>query len=172
MELLRTLEQKVAPGRAVIVTVDVQNDFCHSDGFLGRLGAPMGLIQEMVPRLARFLEAARERGVPVMHVISHHDEEYASPVVTEQKLRHGLPMEQDGRPLRDAPYCLKGTWGAELYGIRALPGEEIVVIGKEPWRFKKRAQSFSRRLDAKYIVDPTERPRIPNRLARGRGRAT
>ena len=127
MELLRTLEEKVAPGRAMVVTVDVQNDFCHSEGFLGRLGAPMGLIQAMVPGLARFLGVARERGVPVTHVISHHDEEYASPVVTEQKLRHGLPMEQDGRPLRDAPYCLKGTWGAELYGIDARPGEEIVV---------------------------------------------
>ena len=127
MELLRTLDAKVLPGRAVVVTVDVQNDFCHEDGFLGRLGAPMGLIQAMVPRLARLLDTARERGVPVIHVISHHDEEYASPVVTEQKLRHGLPMERDGRPLRDAPYCLKGTWGAELYGIEARPGEEIVV---------------------------------------------
>lgn len=127
MELLRTLEQKVAPGRAMVITVDVQNDFCHSEGFLGRLGAPMGDIQAMVPGLARFLDAARERGMPIMHVISHHDEEYASPVVTEQKLRHGLPMEQDGRPLRDARYCLKGTWGAELYGIDARPGEEIVI---------------------------------------------
>lgn len=127
MELLRTLDAKVSPGRAVVVTVDVQNDFCHEDGFLGHLGAPMGLIQAMVPRLARLLDTARERGVPVIHVISHHDEEYASPVVTEQKLRHGLPMERDGRPLRDAPYCLKGTWGAELYGIEARPGEEIVV---------------------------------------------
>ena len=127
MELLLTLEQKVAPGRAMVVTVDVQNDFCHSEGFLGRLGAPMGQIQAMVPGLARFLDAARERGVPVTHVISHHDEEYASPVVTEQKLRHGLPMELDGRALRDAPYCLKNTWGAELYGIDARAGEEVVV---------------------------------------------
>jgi ureidoacrylate peracid hydrolase len=47
--------------------------------------------------------------------------------VTEQKLRHGLPLELDGRPLKDAPYCLKGTWGAELYAIDARPGEEIVV---------------------------------------------
>ena len=57
----------------------------------------------------------------------HHDEEYASPVVTEQKLRHGLPMEKDGRPMKDAAYCLKGTWGAELYGIDARPGEEIII---------------------------------------------
>jgi ureidoacrylate peracid hydrolase len=127
MELLRTLEAKVSPSRAAVVTVDVQNDFCHDDGFLGKLGAPMGLIQKMVPGLNALLDAAREHGVPVLHVISHHDEAYASPVVTEQKLRHGLPMELDGRPLKDAPYCLKGTWGAELYGIDARPGEEIVV---------------------------------------------
>jgi ureidoacrylate peracid hydrolase len=127
MDLLRTLEAKTSPRHAALVTVDVQNDFCHERGFLGSLGAPMGLIQEMVPRLERLLAAARARGVPVIHVISHHDEAYASPVVTEQKLRHGLPMERDGRPLRDAPYCLRGTWGAELYGISALPGEEIVV---------------------------------------------
>jgi ureidoacrylate peracid hydrolase len=81
----------------------------------------------MVPRLAGFLDAARAHAVPVIHVISHHDEQYASPVVTEQKLRHGLPMELDGRARRDAPYCLKGTWGAELYGIDARPDEEIVV---------------------------------------------
>ena len=127
MELLRTLADKVAPGRAALVTVDVQNDFCHSDGFLGKLGAPMHLIQAMVPGLIRLLGAAREAGVDVIHVISHHDEQYASPVVTEQKLRHGLPMELDGRPLKDAPYCLRGTWGAELYGIDARPGEEVVI---------------------------------------------
>jgi ureidoacrylate peracid hydrolase len=127
MGLLRTLEDKTSPLNAALVTVDVQNDFCHERGFLGSLGAPMGLIQEMVPRLERLLVAARARGVPVVHVISHHDEIYASPVVTEQKLRHGLPMELNGRPLKDAPYCLRGTWGAELYGIAALPGEEIVI---------------------------------------------
>ena len=122
MDLLRTLDDKVARGRAAVVTVDVQNDFCHEEGFLGKLGAPMHLIQAMVPRLAGFLDAARAHAVPVIHVISHHDEQYASPVVTEQKLRHGLPMELDGRALRDAPYCLQGTWGAELYGIDAAAG--------------------------------------------------
>ena len=122
MDLLRTLDEKVAPGHAALVTVDVQNDFCHENGFLGRLGAPMGLIQAMVPRLDRLLESARERGVPILHIVSYHDEQYASPVVTEQKLRHGLPMELDGRTLRDAPYCLKGSWGAELLRNQAAPG--------------------------------------------------
>ncbi len=127
MELLRTLEQKVDPAHAAVVTVDVQNDFFHNDGYLGKLGAPMTLVQEMAPRLNQLLNAARQRGVRVLHVISWHDEQYASPVVTEQKLRHGHRMELNGRQLKDAPYCLRGTWGADFYGIDARPGEEIVI---------------------------------------------
>jgi ureidoacrylate peracid hydrolase len=127
MDLLRTLEQKVDPKHAAVVTVDVQNDFFHDDGYLGKVGAPMGLVQAMAPRLQRFLETARARGVKIIHVISWHDEQYASPVVTEQKLRNGHRLELDGRPLKDAPYCLKGTWGADFYLIDAKPGEEIVV---------------------------------------------
>jgi ureidoacrylate peracid hydrolase len=127
VELLRTLAQKVDPERAAVITVDVQNDFFHDQGYLGKLGAPMGLVQAMAPRLKRFLDAARQRGVKIIHVISWHDEQYASPVVTEQKLRHGHVMELNGRQLKDAPYCLKGTWGADLYGIDAQPGEEIVI---------------------------------------------
>lgn len=127
MELLRTLGQKVDPAHAAVVTVDVQNDFFHNDGYLGKLGAPMKLVQDMAPRLNQFLNAARDRGVRVIHVISWHDEQYASPVVTEQKLRHGHRMELNGRQLKDAPYCLRGTWGADFYGIDARPGEEIVI---------------------------------------------
>jgi ureidoacrylate peracid hydrolase len=127
MELLRTLEQKVDPAHTAVVTVDVQNDFFHNDGYLGKLGAPLRLIQDMAPRLTQFLDVARERGLRVIHVISWHDEQYASPVVTEQKLRHGHPMELNGRTLKDAPYCLRGTWGADFYAIDARPGEEIVI---------------------------------------------
>ncbi len=127
MELLKTLAEKVDPRHAAVVTVDVQNDFFHDQGFLGKLGAPMGLVQGMAPRLKQFLTAARARGVEVIHVISWHDEQYASPVVTEQKLRKGFPLELNGRLLKDAPYCLKGTWGADFYEIDAAPDEEIVI---------------------------------------------
>ena len=113
--------------RTALIVVDVQNDFCHRDGFLGKLGVPMAGIEAMLPTLQQFVESARSHGVPVIHVISHHDERYASPVVTEQKLRHGLPMALDGRPLRDAPYCLSGTWGADFTLIDARPGEEVIV---------------------------------------------
>ena len=36
-------------------------------------------------------------------------------------------MESDGRRLRDAPYCRKGTWRCDFYLIEPAPGEEIVI---------------------------------------------
>lgn len=125
-QLLEGLEAKVDPSRVALVTVDVQNDFCHDDGFLGQLGAPLDLVQDMVPNLNRLLDGARSLGIPIVHVISYHDEEYASPVVTEQKLRNGHDLMDGDRQRKDAPYCIRGTFGAELYGIEARPGEEIV----------------------------------------------
>jgi hypothetical protein len=109
-ELLRDLSEKVDPSRAVVLTIDVQNDFFHDEGYMGRLGVPLGSIQGMVPPLQSFLAAARLAEVPVMHVVSHHDEQYASPVVTEQKLRNGHDLTAhdlngDGRAMKDAVYC-------------------------------------------------------------------
>ncbi len=127
MELLGTLEEKVSPAHAAVLTVDVQNDFFHEDGYVGKTGSPRGRYLEMAPRLKKFLQPARRRGLTIIHVISHHDEQYASPVVTEQKMRKGHPMESDGRRLRDAPYCRKGTWGCDFYLIEPAPGEEIVI---------------------------------------------
>lgn len=126
-ELLRNLSDKVDPSRAVVLTIDVQNDFFHDQGYIGRLGVPLGSIQGMVPKLQSFLAAARLAEVPVMHVVSHHDEQYASVVVTEQKLRAGHDLTSDGRTMKDAAYCRQGTFGVEQYEIKALPGEEIIV---------------------------------------------
>lgn len=78
-ELPTGLEQKVHPSRTALVVVDVQNDFFHDEGDLGKLGAPLGPIQAMVPKLQSLLDAARQAGVPVVHVISYHDEQYAPP---------------------------------------------------------------------------------------------
>jgi ureidoacrylate peracid hydrolase len=55
-----TLESQVAIGRVAVVVIDVQKDFCASDGVMGGAwGLDMSRIQEAVPRLNRFLERAR-----------------------------------------------------------------------------------------------------------------
>ena len=93
------------PKRTALIIQDMQNDVIIEGGAFAESGSPQhAKEQNVVENAAKLADACRGRGVPVIHVISHHDEEYASPVVTEQKLRHGLPMEKDGRPMKDAAY--------------------------------------------------------------------
>jgi ureidoacrylate peracid hydrolase len=100
----------------------VQNDFCHSDGFLGRRGIDLGPTQAMMPTLMALVDAARFAGVPVIYTANAHDEWSDA---RSWKVRH----QDDGDAL-----CRSGTWGAEFYAVSPQPNERII--------FKHRYDAF------------------------------
>lgn len=115
--MLSTLEEKVDPRNAALIVVDVQNDFCHSDGSLARNGSDMTAIQAMVPSLEGFLEEARRIGLPIVFIRTERDDTTKSEAWREQRIRAG----------RDLTVCDKGTWGAEFYRVAPQPGEPVVI---------------------------------------------
>jgi ureidoacrylate peracid hydrolase len=52
--------------RAAIVVVDMQNDFCHPDGWLSSIGVDTTGGREIVPALADLLDSLRSTDVPVI----------------------------------------------------------------------------------------------------------
>jgi ureidoacrylate peracid hydrolase len=97
------LEQLVDPRHTALIVVDMQNDFCDSNGALARSGADPGLIQSMAPRLLRLLERARGLGLSIIHVRTEH-----SPWTNSASWlgrHHG----------RQRTVCYPGTWGADYY---------------------------------------------------------
>lgn len=52
--------------RTAIVVVDMQNDFCHPDGWLAGIGVDVTAARSPIPVLRRLLPALREEGVPVI----------------------------------------------------------------------------------------------------------
>jgi ureidoacrylate peracid hydrolase len=101
------LEDLVRPERAALVIVDMQNDFCHPDGAEAALGANVGLVGEMAPRLVAFVAEARAVGLRMIFVRTLHSPWTNSPV---WEGRGG------GRHARsEVRVCLPGTWGAEFY---------------------------------------------------------
>ena len=44
-DVLTTLEQKVNPEHAAVLVIDIQNDFCHEDGYLRKLGLDISATQ-------------------------------------------------------------------------------------------------------------------------------
>lgn len=116
-ELLSTLEQKAAPGRAALLVIDVQNDFVATGGYFDRIGADVATIQKSIPRLVRLIERARQARVPVIFVQAIYDPQYLSAPMRERNRRAG----------REIPRCLTGSWGADFYGVRPAAGEPVVI---------------------------------------------
>jgi len=106
--------------------VDVQNDFCHDEGWMGKGGRNVSLrnVQAMVPRLRRFIDAARDRRTPILWVRGAYDEVFLAANQREMIQRRGY-----GRAS-----CLSGTWGQEFYILQPKEGEVVVT--------KHRADAF------------------------------
>jgi ureidoacrylate peracid hydrolase len=109
-----SLAQRIDPDHAMLLVVDMQNDFCHREGAAGRRGRGMDFVQGMIPNLLHLIEKARERHCPVGFVRTVSNSWTDSDVWTEFK-----------NP--DLLACAEGTWGAEFYaGFEPLPGELVI----------------------------------------------
>jgi len=122
--MLRTLSEKVRSEHAAILIVDVQNDFCAEGGAMHGEGRDVSMAQAMVPRLARFLAAARAARVPcvwIRNVYNSTPNWYLSEVWLEQasRRRRGLYVER--------PVCEAGEWSGDFYQVRPAPEDVIVT---------------------------------------------
>jgi ureidoacrylate peracid hydrolase len=113
-----SLADRIDPKTTAVIVVDVQNDFCHSDSPLAKIGMDMTAAQEMVPHLLQLIDAARGAGAAIVWVKMVHSENTVSPVTLEHRLRTRPNAEM---------ICVEGTWGTELYRVEPEAGEPIVI---------------------------------------------
>jgi nicotinamidase-related amidase len=118
-----TLEELVDPRHTALVVIDMQNDFCDSNGLQAQSGADVSMIQAMAPRLVRLLDAARAVHLPIVHVRTEHSA-WTDSAPWLGRLRG-----------RRRGVCFPGSWGAEYYAgfeprsdaAREPGGHEFVV---------------------------------------------
>jgi ureidoacrylate peracid hydrolase len=101
--LAMTIDDLVDPRHTALIVVDMQNDFCASNGALAESGADPGLIQAMAPRLLSLIAVARAIHLPIIHVRTEHS-----------AWTNSAPWvgRLNGRP-RSA--CFPASWGADYY---------------------------------------------------------
>jgi ureidoacrylate peracid hydrolase len=116
-ELLSSLERRAAPEHAALLVIDVQNDFVADGGYFHSIGIDVQPIQRMVPSLVRLIDNARAAGVLVVFIQAIYDGQYYSDAMRERDLRSKRTRQR----------CLTGTWGAEFFTVRPLPGESVVI---------------------------------------------
>src|SRR5438477_2356290 len=98
-----SLDELVDPRHAALIVIDMQNDFCDTNGALARAGSDPSLIQAMAPRLSRLLAAARKIGLPIVHVRTEHSPWTDSAAWLGR--HHG----------RQRTVCFPGSWGADYF---------------------------------------------------------
>jgi nicotinamidase-related amidase len=110
-----------------LIVVDMQNDFCHPDGWLAGIGVDVSGAMAPVAPLRALLPALREAGALVVWVNWGARPDLAN---IPPGLRHVYDPEGRGVGLgapmgpRAAPVLQKGSWSAGLVeGLEALPGD-------------------------------------------------
>jgi ureidoacrylate peracid hydrolase len=111
----------VTAEEAVLLVVDVQNDYAHPEGALGRRGLDCAPALAAVEQMARLLPAGRTAGVPVLHVHTQHSSWTDTPG-WRRRGRGGSTIAPDTDPIVAA-----GSWGAEPYGDLVRTGDFTFV---------------------------------------------
>ena len=111
------LSDLLAGGRSILLVVDMQEDFCGSDGFVASLGLDTTPCRAIVDRLGRLVEATREAAVPVVWVYADYRDEAVPPSFLHRKALSGIT--------RDC--CVPGTQGYEPFGVAPEPDDRVFV---------------------------------------------
>jgi nicotinamidase-related amidase len=114
---LLALNAKLKPSHTALILVDLQRDFCHHDGAMGRRGENLTEIQAAVTTAQHILEVARVTGVLVVHVRAQYGPTDASDARIAAELQAG-----------SSECCVPGTWGAEfMTEVTPNPNEPVVI---------------------------------------------
>lgn len=107
--------------KCAVATIDVQNDFCHPDGAIARMGNDVSAISGMMDGLQRLLTAARRYDVPVIHVQTRLSEWFDTPAWKERG-RAGAVFDAD-----KVQVLREGSWGSEFFEIEPAANELVMT---------------------------------------------
>ena len=107
-------KDKVEPQNCAVVLVDLQNDFCDSDGAWGKIVTDPDLAKR-IASINAFLPEVRARSVPALFVRTIYNAWTTSPPIRERWQNMGM-----------AGLCGEGSWGAEFFQVRPQESDRVV----------------------------------------------
>jgi ureidoacrylate peracid hydrolase len=117
----RTLAEKLDPACTALVVIDMQNDFCHPDGFYGRRGMDVSHMPAVATQISALVAEARRLGLLILWVRANYDD-----------IVLGSPMSEVlNRPGRTSGSCLAGSFGADWFGeLRPRDAANEAIVTK------------------------------------------
>lgn len=115
--LAREIAGQLSSGKAALIVVDVQNDFCHPQGVFGKRGFDLSRVEASVDTLVAFIGECRRHRMPVVFVRTIHSD-WSDCDSWRRRLKGA------GKDLLN---CRPDSWGAEFYKICPLSIDFIVT---------------------------------------------
>jgi gluconolactonase len=130
--------------RSALIVQDLQNDVIIEGGAFADSGAPdHAKSQNVVENVKRLAEAARQAGMPVIHV--HYIVEPGAP-----GLKQNAPLFQG---VKEADALVRGSWGAApVDGLEPQEGDHVVEKMRMNGFYNTRLDILLRGLGAETIV--------------------
>jgi biuret amidohydrolase len=115
------------PSQTALLVIDLQNDFCHPDGFFGsQWQVDLSPVRQIMPQIQSMIHWARQLNIPVFYTRESHQPDL-SDVSPSKKLRYenaGCPV---GAPSKMGRFLVQGEWGAALIDeLQVSPDEQVI----------------------------------------------
>ena len=135
---------RLEASRAALIIQDLQNDVITEGGAFADSGAPVhAKSQNVVENVKRLADAARQAGMPVIHV--HYIVEPGAP-----GLKQNAPLFQG---LKEAGALVRGSWGAApVDGLEPQEGDHIVEKMRMNGFYDTRLDILLRGLGAETLI--------------------
>lgn len=118
-QVLDTLEELVDPRWTAVLAIDIQNDFCSTEGHFGRYGKDVARMAPAVRRMVDFVREAQSLGMRTIFLrqASLPDGRMDSPAWLRFKTRDGKAPD----------YTLRGSWGWKFVDGLVVRSQDWVV---------------------------------------------
>jgi ureidoacrylate peracid hydrolase len=116
--------------RSALVVVDMQNDFCHPEGWFGQRGQDVRPMRRPIAEIARLLRACRRADMPIVWLNwgVREDCRNLSPAVLFKGKRSvdGVGYAECS-PVDRGPSLVPGSWGAAVVDELAVQPGDIAI---------------------------------------------
>ncbi len=96
-----------------LLVVDMQNDFCHPEGFNGQRGRDLSGIRSIIPQIQRVLSWAREQGIQIIFTRESHRPDLSDLTACKQ-VRYSHAGSLIGQPSPMGRYLIQGELGTAI----------------------------------------------------------
>lgn len=143
---------------AVVLVIDMQNDFCAEGGMFHRAGIDISSTKRVIPPTRRVIAAARDAGLPIVYLKMAHlaDMSDAGSPASPHWRRHRrlsigeAAISPDGVPSR---ILIDGTWHTEIVPeLSPMPGDIVVRKHRYSGFFETDLDARLRALRARTLI--------------------